>query len=253
MSLWHETGGVGPDMVLLHGWGMNAGVWQLLLPALRERFRVTVIELPGHGGSPFRGQEDLDAWTRACLEVAPQQASWVGWSLGGLLAQRAARMAPQSVHNLCLVSATPSFVQRQDWQAAVPASVFDLFARNLLADPKATLRRFLGLQVKGTEDARTMLRALSEALAQRPGSQMQALQVGLSLLLETDLRDQLPVLSTPVHCLFGGRDTLVPIAAAKAIGALLPAARCEVIEAAGHAPLLSHPQQSLQWLEASCG
>ena len=59
MSLWHETSGSGPDLVLVHGWGMNAGVWSLLLPALQERFRVTVLELPGHGASPFVGEADL--------------------------------------------------------------------------------------------------------------------------------------------------------------------------------------------------
>jgi len=253
MSLWCETAGSGPDMVLLHGWGMNAGVWELLLPALRERYRVTVIELPGHGASAFEGQADLDAWVQDCLDVAPAKAVWVGWSLGGVLALRTGLIAPERVHALCLVCTTPSFVQREGWQAAMPAAVFDQFAQNLVADPQATLKRFLGLQVKGAEDARTVLRTLSEALAQRPSADSEALRVGLSLLLNADLREPLAQLTMPVHWLFGGRDTLVPVAAAKAVTEMLPAATVESIEAAGHAPLVSHTQESLQWLDTYCG
>ena len=252
MSLWQETAGIGPDLVLLHGWGMNAAVWQPLLPGLQERFRVTRLELPGHGQSPLV-EGGLDDWTQACLDAAPPSATWVGWSLGGLLAQRAALLAPQRIARLCLVTATPSFVQHPDWPQAMPAAVFGQFAQSLLQDPAATLKRFLGLQVKGAEDARSLLRTLSAALAQRPDADPAGLELGLQLLLEGDLRSQLPKLQVPANWLFGSRDTLVPAAVAQAVGALLPGTRIEVVDGAGHAPLLSHPQQCLQWLECSCG
>jgi len=252
MNLWHDTAGVGPDLVLLHGWGMNAAVWQPLLPGLQERFRVTRVELPGHGGSPLL-EGGLDDWSRACLAVAPARAAWVGWSLGGLLALRAALLAPQRMERLCLVTATPSFVQREDWPQAMPAPVFEQFAQVLLDDPATTLKRFLGLQVKGAEDARTTLRTLHEALAQRPNPQPRGLQLGLQLLHESDLRDSLGQLQVASHWLFGARDTLVPAGVAGAIQAQLSQARIQLVEGAGHAPFLSHPQQCLHWLEESCG
>jgi pimeloyl-[acyl-carrier protein] methyl ester esterase len=252
MSLWHDTAGAGPDLVLLHGWGMNAAVWRPLLPGLQERFRVTRIELPGHGASPLL-EGGLDAWTRACLEVAPARAAWVGWSLGGLLALRAALFAPQRVAHLCLVTATPSFVQRAAWPQAMPAAVFEQFAQVLLEDPAATLKRFLGLQVKGAEDARTTLRTLGEALAQRPDPQPRGLQLGLQLLHDGDLRDRLQQLQVASHWLFGARDTLVPAGVADTIRERLPQARVQLVEGAGHAPFLSHPQRCLHWLEESCG
>lgn len=252
MRLWHETAGVGPDLVLLHGWGMNAAVWQPLLPGLQERFRVTRIELPGHGGSPVI-PGGLDAWAEACLQVAPAQGAWVGWSLGGLVAQRAALLAPARFAQLCLVATTPSFVQRDGWPYAMPRSVFEQFTQALLQDSAGTLKRFLGLQVKGVEDARTILRTLGDALAQRPDADPSGLAQGLRLLLEGDLRAQLAALTVPSHWLFGGRDTLVPVAAAEAVSAYLPNARIELIESAGHAPFLSHPHECLRWLEAGCG
>ena len=81
MSLHVQTLGDGPELVLLHGWGMNLGVWEPLLPILQSRYRLTLIELPGHGESPLPDDADnLDAWVQACLEVAPSWATWLGWS-----------------------------------------------------------------------------------------------------------------------------------------------------------------------------
>ena len=59
MSLYNFRVGTGPDLVLVHGWGMNAAVWEPLLPAMSAHFRVTVLELPGHGGSTAAAVADL--------------------------------------------------------------------------------------------------------------------------------------------------------------------------------------------------
>lgn len=248
MSVWQATGGVGPDLVLVHGWGMNAAVWEPLLPALEARWRVTRIELPGHGESePISG--GLDAWVDACLDAAPDQASWLGWSLGGLISLAAAQRAPERFHQLCLMAATPSFVQRDGWSCAMPAATFTQFAENLSKDVDTTLRRFLALQVRGSDDARALLRQLGEALNERPAASDEALQDGLALLLNSDLRIAVQGLPVPVSWLLGERDTLVPVALAEA---LVPQP-VEIVTGAAHAPFLSHPYAFIEWLEQACG
>ena len=256
MNVWHDSNGVGPDLVLLHGWGMNAAVWQPLMNALCERYRVTRIELPGHGASPHiasPGKRDLDAWAEACLAVAPDQACWVGWSLGGLVAQSAALIAPQRIRKLGLVASTPSFVKRPNWNPALELAVFEQFAAALLADPTATLKRFLGLQVKGAEHARDVLRQLNDALAERPAATAEGLAQGLRLLREGDLRESLSDLNLPVHWLLGQRDTLIPVALEESLQRLRPHDILQTIPGAGHAPWLSHPADSLAWVENCCG
>ena len=47
-----KVAGQGPDLVLLHGWGMNADVWDELAPELARQFRVHCVDAPGHGLSP---------------------------------------------------------------------------------------------------------------------------------------------------------------------------------------------------------
>ncbi|MCG8429121.1 MAG: alpha/beta fold hydrolase, partial [Chromatiales bacterium] len=76
MTLYCETVGSqaadAEELVLLHGWGMNAAVWNPLLDALSDDYRMTVVELPGHGGSAYRfDQAELEAWVELVLEQAP--------------------------------------------------------------------------------------------------------------------------------------------------------------------------------------
>ncbi len=249
MTLWYQTQGHGPDLVLVHGWGMHAGVWQPWLPMLSRQFRVTVPELPGHGASPLSGKT-LSDWSEACLAIAPQRAFWLGWSLGGLVALQAARLAPARISQLGLMTTTPCFVRTTDWTTAVSEAVFTQFADTLRTDPAATLRRFLSLQIRGSAQATRTLRHLRQALAQRPAADPIGLATGLNLLLQTDLRAELAQLSVPGTWLFGGRDTLVPAAVADQLpdGSLT---RC--LPTAAHAPFLTHPADCSDWLESFFG
>jgi pimeloyl-[acyl-carrier protein] methyl ester esterase len=248
MSLYHYRTGRGAPVMLLHGWGMNAAVWEPLLPELAELFSVTVVELPGHGESPAAIAADLAEWARLCLSVAPARAHWVGWSLGGQVALRAALDAPARVGGVSLLAATPRFVQASDWPLAMPVDSFHQFADALVDDPNATLLRFLSLQVKGDEHARDTLKMLRAELAQRAPASRKGLAQGLELLLHTDLRAELRHIACQTLWLFGSRDTLVPSGVRRRILELLPGARIEVIDGAGHAPFLSHPQAGLDAL-----
>ncbi|MGB5451087.1 MAG: pimeloyl-ACP methyl ester esterase BioH [Sedimenticolaceae bacterium] len=253
MTLHHWQLGFGPDLVLLHGWGMNAAVWGPLLPGLSERFRLTVIELPGHGDSAPASAADLSEWAELCLAVAPACAHWLGWSLGGQIALRAALNAPERVRGLSLVATTPRFVQAPGWPCAMPVETFEQFARALHGDPGATLGRFLALQVKGAEHARETLKLLRTELQQRPPASEDGLAQGLDLLLKNDLRTELKDLGCPSHWLFGSRDTLVPGALQERLPEYLPHADIEKIPGAGHAPFLSHPYASLDALIRTTG
>jgi len=242
MSLQVARRGSGPDLVLLHGWGMNPGVWSGLPAHLTRGYRQHRIALPGHAGSPIGpGAQELAGWASACLAAAPDRALWVGWSLGGLVSLAAALQAPQRVRALILITTSPCFTRRADWPSAMPIGTLDQFQANLLADPAGTLERFLALQVRGSDAALPTLRWLRSEIRRHPAPNAGALAAGLRLLRESDLRALLSRLVPDSLWLFGGRDTLVPAALGEHIAGLAARARVRVIAGSGHAPFLSHP------------
>lgn len=239
--------GEGPDLVMLHGWGMHGGVWEGVAGALSEQYRVHVVDLPGHGRSAPGGLGDLDALAAYLRGVFPGAPVWMGWSLGGMIAQDYARRYPQGVSRLITVAANARFTRSDDWPHAVEPEILTAFAEGLESDFRGTLTRFLALQFRGVKQAQAVLRELRASLLALPPD-IRALREGLGLLRGLDLREVLSAPACPLRLILGERDTLVPPQAASAIQALHPHTAFRVIGGAGHAPFLSHESQFLQVL-----
>ena len=242
MAIHIEVVGEGPPLVLVHGWGLHGGVFAPLVDRLSDRYQLHLPDLPGHGHSrDAQTPLTLQACVAELLARTPP-AAWLGWSLGGLFALHAASVSPQ-VRALALVAATPRFVRGQDWPHAVETSIFEQFGRDLEQDYRGTLERFLALDTIGSEHARAELRTLKDNLYARGEPAPRALQQGLSLLEQGDLRAVLPDFSIPSLWISGHRDRLVSPAAMREAASMTPGSRYLDIAGGGHAPFLGHADQ----------
>jgi pimeloyl-[acyl-carrier protein] methyl ester esterase len=239
-----EAAGEGPALVLLHGFAMHGGVFAPLLPALTPRFRVHVVDLPGHGWSspmPSTNPAAIVAMIDAATSAIDEPIVVVGWSLGGQVALQWALARPDRVHKLVLVATTPSFITRENWRCALAAETLARFGDELRVAYRMTLLRFLTLQVQGTACGRRTLAQLRATLFDRGEPSRESLAATLELLATTDLRPSLPAVVTRALVVAGARDTLVPLAATRALAEALPHATHTTLAGAAHAPFLSHP------------
>ena len=238
--------GQGRPLVLLHGWGTHARVWQGLVPALSERFQVYAVNLPGYGASPDCTPYTPEALVDVLARALPGGVRVCGWSLGAQLALAWACLRPAQVEALVLVAATPCFVNRPGWDCGTDEVVLRGFARDLEADYATTMQRFLSLQARGAASLPAALRPLRRALAEAGRPSLQALRGGLQLLLRSDWRGRLGQIAPPTLLVHGDRDLLTPPCAAHALARGLPDGRLALIEGAAHAPFLSHPETVLR-------
>ena len=105
-------------VVLLHGWGMNPGVFGELRERLSVRFNVQAPALPGYGGSSPCEPYTPERLAAELAAAAPEHCFVAGWSMGGQVALAWARAMPQQVEGVVLLGATPCFVQRSSPRAA---------------------------------------------------------------------------------------------------------------------------------------
>jgi pimeloyl-[acyl-carrier protein] methyl ester esterase len=248
MSLQLESQGSGAPLLLIHGWGMHGGMWGQVAAQLAKNFRVHSVDLPGHGASAPCMPYDLDTLVQQLSEKFDEPLTLCGWSLGGQVALRWAQLHPAQVEKLVLVTTTPCFVQQQDWSCAMAAETLQDFAASLLQNPVQTLRRFLALQLRGSENERELLLDLRARLFAHGEPDVTALQGGLEILRDTDMRSQLGKIAQRALVIAGERDTLTPHAASEYMAQALPNARLAVLQGAAHAPFLSHPQLFMQQL-----
>lgn len=245
-GLHSAVSGRGRDLVLLHGWGMHAGIWDALVPALSQRFRVHAVDLPGHGASASCDPYTLAQIAAELARQMPARCLVCGWSLGGQVALAWAGAAPRQVERLALVSTTPCFTRRADWPHAMEAAVLQDFAQALATEYEATLGRFLALQALGDAQARRVMRQLRQqlkaGLLARGRPDARALEQGLQILRDTDMRGSMAAVRQPVMLIHGDRDTLAPLAAAEHLRDALPDARLAIMRGAAHAPFITDAQ-----------
>lgn len=240
-KLWWQTKGEGKtDLVLLHGWGLNAEVWHCIGEELSSQFRLHLIDLPGYGRSREFGPLTLDKMAEIVLDQAPQRAIWLGWSLGGLVASRTAITHPQRVRGLITVASSPCFTAQEEWPGIKP-DVLAGFQRQLSEDFQRTVELFLALQTMGTASARQDARQLKAVVLEQPMPEVAVLNGGLEILKTADLRGELDALTVPFLRLYGYLDGLVPRKVATLLDARYPQSDSFIFEKAAHAPFISHP------------
>ena len=251
---YHETEGQGSELVLLHGWGMHSGIFDRLRAELTMNYRVTFIDLPGFGRSPIPSEPySLELLREQVLAVAPKNAHYLGWSLGGLVATRIALDAPTRVNTLVTLCSNPKFLHGADWPHAMKPAVLDNFTTMLEQDYRTTLLRFLAISTLGSETQKEDLKALKERLFIHGTPAPAALRGGLKLLHDADLRVPLTRLEVPLLRLYGQLDALVPAKVAADVQFLLPHSTHHIFKHASHAPFLSHKREFLEvlngWLQ----
>lgn len=241
-SVWRAVRGTGTDIVVLHGWGLNANIWTPVVTPLAQLGRLHRLDLPGYGESPW--PQDLPiTFANLCqltLEALPEKCHLIGWSLGGLVATQLALAHPQRFHSLTTVASSPYFPAEQHWPGIEP-HVLNTFAKQLSKDFKRTVERFLALQSLGSPHARDDVKQIKEWLFAKPMAHVDVLDAGLDMLATVDLRDQLKHLKVPMLRIYGKLDALVPVAVVEPVGKLLPQSEQATYIAphCSHAPFIS--------------
>jgi pimeloyl-[acyl-carrier protein] methyl ester esterase len=241
MTLATHSNGDGPNLSLVHGWGLGSGALHNLALALGEHFTVNRVDLPGYGDSAAIEPLTIEAVADDLAATLPPRAMLCGWSLGAMVCLVCAARHPHLVARMTLAGATASFVARQGWPEAMSEARFEEFRKVQIADSAQQLKRFASLIHQGAAQPREAQRYMhADAVTVTNNA---ALLNSLDLLAQTDLRPMLTGVRQPVLLIHGDVDPLMPLAAAQRLMRELPDARLEVYGGSAHAPFASDPKR----------
>ena len=188
--LWHIQGDRGSPVILLHGWGMHAGLWGAFAGRLADQHRLWMADLPGHGQNRADALWELDELVEQLVHAVDEPAHWMGWSLGGAIAIRAARLFPERVKSVVMCCATPRFREDAEGWPGMSDILLQRFSGQLRQDYHACMRRFLALQTWGLEHANLLAAELERGTGDLAPGPM-SLASGLHVLEAADLREDL--------------------------------------------------------------
>jgi len=242
-------------LVFLHGWGMNSGVFSDFIKHLNERLvyepnlgiKVSALDLPGHGEFASIEAANISLECNAAFVEAELEPNTVlvGWSLGGLVAQKIAIEQSEKLKGLICLCSSPKFATHGDWKGIAP-DVLHNFGDQLVGDPAKTLKRFLVIQNLGQTSAKANIKMMFNSLVGNVMASSATLKSGLHILENDDVRHQIADISIPTLRIYGGLDSLVPSESIAKIAALQPEATNIVYQRASHAPFISHPQSVIK-------
>jgi pimeloyl-ACP methyl ester carboxylesterase len=215
----YVIGGEGPPILLLHGLGGAAANWRLVGPALARERRVIVPELPGHGRSERLEAASLDPFAEAMLAVAEAEdavpSPWVGHSFGGVVALRAAALRPDAVTGLVLAATAGITSASRIGEVTVTlmgvARPGRVVGRRRHAVARSRLGRTLAFGWWGVADPAALDPEMAEAFLAGPPQHTDTLTAG-KVLVATDPRRDLHLVTCPCLCLWGTNDNWVPLA-----------------------------------------
>lgn len=243
-------GGAAP-LVIAHGLLGAARNWGALAKRLAKRRKVIVVDMRGHGASPWSDDVSYPAMAEDLAETigaeAGGRADVLGHSMGGKAAMALALTHPARVRKLIVADIAPVAYDHSHAETLAAMAALDLSAVARRADadralaegiPNPALRAFV-VQNLAIEDG---------AARWRPD--IAALSAGMAELVGFPSRFRHDSFAGPALFLRGGASDYVTPAMHGAIRARFPAARIETLEGAGHWLHAEQPEAFLAAVEA---
>lgn len=232
--IWWEAEGSGTPLMIIQGLGYPSDASWRLVPELRERHALVLLDNRGVGRSDVPAGnvsiEEMAADAAAVIEVAGLGPVHVaGFSMGGLIAQELSLTRPDLVRSLILGCTSPG------GSAAVPFS--EDVARHLTELATLSARE---AAEKSAQIVYALSCPVSEIVADidvrmaRPTSRAGYLAQLMAVGRFPGTRDRLGTLAAPVLILHGDADRLVPPANAQVLAREIPGARLHMLSGAGH-------------------
>jgi pimeloyl-ACP methyl ester carboxylesterase/putative sterol carrier protein len=246
--------GQGPPVLLLHGLAATKLSYLPLLPALAERYRVIVPDLPGHGESSKPRERYTPAFFSHVIdelmnEMGVEEAAVVGNSMGGRIALEVAAALPNRVNSLILLDPAAAGVPFPLYArllgllptgfGAVPVPwrkrVVVTAIRQMFADPDrlpragylAAADEFIRIYRRGRARV-ALLSAMRGLIADEP-----------EMFWKRASRIDVPTL-----ILWGREDRLVPVRLGRRLANTIPGSELVVLPGVGHVPQFELPEET---------
>lgn len=228
-------------LVMLHGVGDSADSWEAVLEHLPQDRTIVRYDLRGHGGSPgptgpWTIDDFVEDHVRLLEALGIPRADVVGFSLGGLIAQRIAATRPDLVRRLVVIGAVAGRTEAE--REAVLGRLAVVERDGPLGTAVNSVDRWYSADfLRDHPDVRE--RTLERMSALDPASYRHAYRV----LATTDLVADLDRIVAPTLAMTGEHDVGSPPRMSRTIAEGVQSGRWTVLHGCRHSVLVEQPQQ----------
>ena len=247
-------------MLFAHGFGCDQNMWRYVAPSFSDEYRTVLFDHAGAGGAdPAAYRPDrhssLDGYAddvvAICRELELRDVVFVGHSVSAMIGVLAAATAPDLFSQLVLIGPSPCYISDGDYEGG--------FSAEDIAELLASLdSNYLGWSsaiapvIMGRPDRPELGEELTESFC-RTDPDIARRFARVTFL--SDNRADLARVDTPTLVVQCRNDVIAPVHVGEYVRDHMPNATMALLDATGHCPNLSAPEQTADaiaaWLHSS--
>ena len=245
----------GQPMLFAHGFGCDQNMWRLVVPAFEDRYRVVLFDHIGAGRSDLsaydrRRHSSLDGYADDVLEICAalelERAIFVGHSVSTMIGVVAAIREPERFEKLVLIGPSPCYVDDGDYVGGFSRDDIDELLESLDSNYLGWSSAMAPL-IMGNPDRPELGEELTNSFcATDPEIARQFARVTFL----SDNRLDLPRVRIPTLVLQCSDDPIAPRPVGEYVRDQIPDSRLVQLDATGHCPNLSAPEETVAAIEA---
>ena len=253
----HGPAGAQP-MVFAHGFGCDQSMWRFVWPAFRDAYRVILFDHVGYGGSDAsafdpRRYASIDGYAAdllaICDELDLRDVVFVGHSVSAMIGVLAAAARPERFARLVLVGPSPRYIDDDGYVGGFSEEdiegLLELLDSNYLGWSSA-----MAPVVMGNPDRPELAEELTNSFC-RTDPEIAASFARATFL--GDNRGDLGRVRTPALVLQSSDDVIAPVPVGRYVHEHLPDSRFVLLDATGHCPNLSAPDETVAAIKTFLG
>jgi sigma-B regulation protein RsbQ len=250
------SGAYGTAMMFAHGFGCDQNMWRAVAPAFEDDFRVVLFDHVGAGGSDLRAYDSqkyasLEGYADDVIEIARElgieNGVFVGHSVSAMIGVLAARKAPGLFDRLVLVGPSPRYIDDADgyvggFSEAQIHELLDFLDSNHMGWSEA-----MAPVIMGNADRPELGEELTNSFC-RTDPEIAKRFARTTFL--SDNRDDLAGVEARVLILQCRDDVIAPVCVGEYVHGKLPGSELVILDATGHCPNLSAPDETIAAIKA---
>jgi sigma-B regulation protein RsbQ len=246
-----EVSGIpdGRPIVFAHGFGCDQHMWRFVAPAFADRFKVVTFDHVGAGGSDLDAYDpdrysSLSAYASDIVEICRamelSDVVLVGHSVSSMIGMLACLEAPELFGRLVMVGPSPRYVDDRDYRGGFSEAdireLLDSLDSNYLGWSST-----MAPVIMGNADRPELGQELTESFCRTDPTIARRFA---EVTFLSDNRADLPRLRTPTLVLQCAQDVIAPPYVGQYVHEAIPGSRLVMLDAVGHCPNLSAPEET---------
>ena len=242
-------------MIFAHGFGCDQNMWRFITPAFEDEYRIVLFDHVGAGQSDLRAYSrqkyaTLDGYATDLLEICAaeglEHAVFVGHSVSSVIGILAANREPERFAHLILVGPSPRYIDDEAYVGGFGRADIESLLEFLDSNHMGWSSTMAPV-IMGNPDRPELAAELTTSFC-RTDPAIARHFARVTFL--SDNRNDLPKVTTPSLVLQCSDDAIAPIAVGEYVHAQMPGSRLVVLNATGHCPNLSAPEETIAAMKA---